>query len=324
MDVKYPCPECGAILTVPEEHLGKTGKCNKCGKRILLRDARIVCPACRKKILVLEQRAGLTAYCGKCAARITFVLGPVGLAPRTDEQVEKERAAAAAREGQARLKAHRSEEKQRRQRELDKQLAKQDKQLRADQQERLGDRRAGSLGESASPEMKEPVGPIPNQGASGRAYKVESGKRSNDRSFYLGLAGSAALLVGVFAPLVHAPVVGSVNYFNNGEGDGVLIAILAVVALVMTFSGQTRLLLIPALLSGLIIAYTFLKAQNALTDLHSQIGRELNDNPFSGIAEVFANNIQLDWGWGALALGVGLLVGSSVLGGRQQGIDTDK
>ena len=125
MDVKYPCPECAAILTVPEEHLGKTGKCNKCGKHILLRDARIVCPACRQKILVLEQRAGLTAYCGKCAARITFILGPVGLAPRTDEQIEEERAAAAAREEQARLKAHRSEEKQRHEKEADDETAAQ-------------------------------------------------------------------------------------------------------------------------------------------------------------------------------------------------------
>jgi hypothetical protein len=32
----------------------------------------------------------------------------------------------------------------------------------------------------------------------------------------LGITGSAILFVGVFAPMVSAPFVGSLNYFQNG------------------------------------------------------------------------------------------------------------
>lgn len=93
MDVRCPCPECAAILTIQEEHPGKEGTCNKCGKRILLRDTRIVCPAYNQTIFVPEQRVGATVYCRKCGARIAFVLSPVGLIPKTDQQVHEEPAA---------------------------------------------------------------------------------------------------------------------------------------------------------------------------------------------------------------------------------------
>src|ERR1043165_399933 len=58
---------------------------------------------------------------------------------------------------------------------------------------------------------------------------------SNERTKYLlGIAGSLVLFVGVFTPIVSMPVVGNVNYFQNGEGDGVIVLILALISLVLT------------------------------------------------------------------------------------------
>jgi hypothetical protein len=39
----------------------------------------------------------------------------------------------------------------------------------------------------------------------------------------LGIIGSAILFIGVFMPIVKLPVVGEMNYFHNGRGDGVII-----------------------------------------------------------------------------------------------------
>jgi len=43
----------------------------------------------------------------------------------------------------------------------------------------------------------------------------------------VGLAGTILLAVGVFLPLVSMPLIGSLTYFNNGRGDGVIVLILA-------------------------------------------------------------------------------------------------
>jgi len=39
--------------------------------------------------------------------------------------------------------------------------------------------------------------------------------------------GSILLAFGVFAPLVSIPMLGHLNYFRNGQGDGVIVLILA-------------------------------------------------------------------------------------------------
>jgi hypothetical protein len=43
----------------------------------------------------------------------------------------------------------------------------------------------------------------------------------------LGILGSTLLFLGVFLPIVKLPVVGDLNYFANGRGDGVLVLGLA-------------------------------------------------------------------------------------------------
>lgn len=45
-----------------------------------------------------------------------------------------------------------------------------------------------------------------------------------------GYAGCAVLIGGVFTPLAHAPLIGSVSYMGSGYGDGIFIICLALVA----------------------------------------------------------------------------------------------
>ena len=39
----------------------------------------------------------------------------------------------------------------------------------------------------------------------------------------LGLIGSIVLFIGVFTPIVSVPIMGNMNYFQNGKGPYVLI-----------------------------------------------------------------------------------------------------
>ena len=47
----------------------------------------------------------------------------------------------------------------------------------------------------------------------------------------MGLAGSLILVLGAFCPLISVPIMGSINYFQNGKGDGVAIVVLAFISI---------------------------------------------------------------------------------------------
>ena len=54
----------------------------------------------------------------------------------------------------------------------------------------------------------------------------------------LGLIGSVVLFIGVFAPIVSVPIMGNINYFQNGQGDGMIILVLAVISLILVLMGK--------------------------------------------------------------------------------------
>ena len=47
---------------------------------------------------------------------------------------------------------------------------------------------------------------------------------------------SIILFVGVFTPIVSFPIIGYMNYLQNGRGDGVIVLILAVISLVLVWA----------------------------------------------------------------------------------------
>lgn len=64
------------------------------------------------------------------------------------------------------------------------------------------------------------------------------------RQQILGIAAAAVLFLGVFAPIVRLPMVGSFNYFRNGEGDGIIVLLLAIVSLALALRRRYELALL--------------------------------------------------------------------------------
>lgn len=124
----------------------------------------------------------------------------------------------------------------------------------------------------------------------------------------LGLLGSAVLFVGVFMPIVSVPIMGSVNYFQNGRGDGTVVLGFALVALFMVNRKFYRLLWIPGFGSLAVLALTFWNIQSRLSEMRSSMSKELADNPFRGLAEAMTGTVQLQWGWAVLVVGSVLLL----------------
>ncbi len=129
----------------------------------------------------------------------------------------------------------------------------------------------------------------------------------------LGLIGSIVLFIGVFTPIVSVPIMGNMNYFQNGKGDGTLILILAVVSLVLVLTKKYKGLWVTGLGSLAVMAFTFINFQMKISDMKSQMESELAGNPFRGLADMAMQSVQLQWGWALLIVGAGLVIASAAL-----------
>jgi len=129
----------------------------------------------------------------------------------------------------------------------------------------------------------------------------------------LGLIGSAVLFVGVFAPIVSIPIMGNMNYFQNGKGDGTFVLILAVISLILVLLKKFKGLWFTGLGSMAIMTFTFINFQMALANTKTQMEMELEGNPFRGIADMAMQSVQLQWGWALLIIGAVLVIASAAI-----------
>lgn len=129
----------------------------------------------------------------------------------------------------------------------------------------------------------------------------------------LGLCGSLVLFVGVFTPIVSVPVVGNVNYFQNGHGDGVIILVLAIISLLLTLSKKFGALWFTGLASLGLLLFTFLNLQTRISEMKTQMESGLAGNPFRGIADIAVQSIQIQWGWAVMLVGAGLVISAAAL-----------
>lgn len=127
----------------------------------------------------------------------------------------------------------------------------------------------------------------------------------------LGLVGSIILFLGVFAPIIRLPIVGNLNYFQNGKGDGVIVLLLSAMSLVLVLTKHYRALWFTGLGSMAVTIFTFVMLQLKLSNMRSQMATELAANPFRGIADLAMHSIQLQWGWALLTLGVACVIASA-------------
>lgn len=129
----------------------------------------------------------------------------------------------------------------------------------------------------------------------------------------LGLIGSIILFIGVFTPIVSVPIMGNMNYFQNGKGDGTIIIGLAVISLILTLSKKYKGLWLTGLGSLGVMAFTFINFQMKMSEAKSQIEIELAGNPFRGLADLAMQSVQLQWGWALLIVGAALVITTAAI-----------
>lgn len=70
--------------------------------------------------------------------------------------------------------------------------------------------------------------------------QFDSLNKTSQRRQLLGVIGSLLLFIGVFTPIMSVPIVGSLNYFQNGRGDGVIVLVFAVISIALTLGKKYR------------------------------------------------------------------------------------
>ncbi len=74
------CPHCGAVMEVDGLHVGRKGKCYKCGGKFRVPETKafsVTCPHCKVALEAEEGWIGQTAQCPSCGRSLTIL--PTGL-----------------------------------------------------------------------------------------------------------------------------------------------------------------------------------------------------------------------------------------------------
>ncbi len=147
--------------------------------------------------------------------------------------------------------------------------------------------------------------------------QLDSLNKTRERRQLYGIIGSILLFIGVFAPIISLPIVGSVNYFQNGRGDGVIVLIFALISIVLTVSKKYRGLWITGVGSLGVMLFTFVNFQIRLSEMKDEMEKKLAGNPFRGIADVAMQSIQIQWGWAVLIVGAVFLVAAAAISDKR-------
>lgn len=120
--------------------------------------------------------------------------------------------------------------------------------------------------------------------------------------------GAALLVVGLFTPIVTMPMIGSINLFGNGGNiTGLILMALAALSAGLALKDRTPDAIWPGGAACGILIYGFGRLQYGMAQMRQSL-KELEGNPFAGLAEGAMSAIQIQWGWLVLAAGAGLIV----------------
>lgn len=121
----------------------------------------------------------------------------------------------------------------------------------------------------------------------------------NNINFIITASAALITILGVFLPVVKAPIIGSINYFQNGQGDGTFIIILSLISVLIAFKGKRLWNLLPGILITIILLYFFYNVRHSVADMKQSV----DDGLFGGLAAAMADTIQIQFGWFLMLLG---------------------
>lgn len=109
------------------------------------------------------------------------------------------------------------------------------------------------------------------------------------------LVAAAVMALGAFCPIVHLPIVGSMNYVMGGRGDGIYVVGCFAAIVLLILNGYRRTTGILAAVALFLMLTALIQFSVKLSQAHA--GLRKDNGPFSGLGEIIAQSIGLEWGW---------------------------
>ncbi len=139
--------------------------------------------------------------------------------------------------------------------------------------------------------------------------------------YLVGLIGLIILFVGVLKPIVSTPIMGNLNYFQNGEGVGTIALFLGLISVILVLRKRYKGLWLTGIGSLGIMLFSFLNFQSKVSQVKADMESSLAGDPFRGLADIAVQSTQLQWGWALLIVGAALvIVCAAIKGGSQQNL----
>ena len=102
-----------------------------------------------------------------------------------------------------------------------------------------------------------------------------------DKRKILGLSGAGLLFLGVFTPIISFPIMGSLNYIQNGKPEGIIVILLAIISFVLVLINQYKALYVTAAGALGLLALTLINFEHRVSEAGNRIQIDLSaDNPF--------------------------------------------
>jgi hypothetical protein len=117
------------------------------------------------------------------------------------------------------------------------------------------------------------------------------------------LVAAAVMALGAFCPIVHLPVVGTLNYVAGGKGDGVWIVLCAITIAGLVLTGYRRTTGFVAFVALGIMLRALIGFASAIGKAHADFAKSMDGNPFAGLGKLVLNSVGLEWGWALLVSG---------------------
>ena len=121
------------------------------------------------------------------------------------------------------------------------------------------------------------------------------------------------MAIGCFLPLVNAPIVGQITYVHNGNGEGIIVGILAIVGFFLAIANLTGWTAIPGVLCLGLIGHIFYALTSKIADANATMNQELAGNPFRGLAETITQSGTFGVAWPVLVIGATMLIAANCM-----------
>jgi hypothetical protein len=136
----------------------------------------------------------------------------------------------------------------------------------------------------------------------------------------MAIFGLIAMFVGLLLPIIHSPNMGNLNYVDyitEGEISGLIMLFLLGISLILVFAKKYKYLLFTGISSVGVMAFTLIQLQILISNAKRGIYAEISTNPFVGLADIYQDSFQLQWGLAVLFIGSVLLMVSATISNKK-------